>query len=213
MDVDTAHSSPHASGSGANAGASSSTTADHLPFTLAHEAELDDDDVPDEDLDTSSGKHQLWLVKVPAYLMNEWNRVKVPDVRLGTVRVYDELDASGKQRMELLLPPDWQSGTAPITSTTPTSHKRKASEDSKPSSSSSATTFGNLPKVFDLKLAPYDAAGANLYAFREQWEGAGAGAGAGAGGGEVGGEGGNGEGSSQGRAGTPADLRVKKRPR
>ncbi|KAK0569912.1 hypothetical protein OC861_000494 [Tilletia horrida] len=146
-------------------------SADQLPFIPD---ELDDD-VPDEDLDTTSGKHQLWLVKVPPYLMNEWNRVKAPDIRLGTVRVYDELDASGKQRMELLLPEDWQPGTSDITSpptpsSSSTSHKRKASEiDTKPRSGPGNSV--GVPKVYDLKLAPYDAASANLYAFREQWEG------------------------------------------
>ncbi|KAK0536877.1 hypothetical protein OC834_001007 [Tilletia horrida] len=201
------HSSPRASGSGSGAASTSAAagalSADSLPFILSNEGELDEDDVPDEDLDVSSGKHQLWLVKVPAYLMNEWNRVKVPDVRLGTVRVYDELDASGKQRMELLLPPDWQPGTAPITSASGStaspslSQKRKASEmDTKP------PVRNSLPKVFDLKLAPYDASAANLYAFREQWE-------AGAEDGEAGGS------ASGSRAGTPAEgsSRSRKRPR
>ncbi|KAL9934119.1 hypothetical protein V8E36_007201 [Tilletia maclaganii] len=212
-----AHASPRASGSNSAYGAGPSSgggAPDDLAFLLAQEGDLDEDDVPDEDLDTGSGKHQLWLVKVPTYLMNEWKRVKVPDVKLGTVRVYDELDASGKQRMELLLPEDWTPGTTPITSaaaaSAPPSKRKAADPDSKPGSSSKLQQQqqNSIPKVFDLKLAPYDAASANLYAFREQWEGGGAA-------GEEPAEGGD-PGSSQSRAGTPADFaagRSRKRPR
>lgn len=44
---------------------------------------------PDEDLDTSQGQHQIWLVKVPKFLMDSWSSVKQDDLRLGTVRVYE----------------------------------------------------------------------------------------------------------------------------
>ena len=44
---------------------------------------------PDEDLDTSLGRHQVWLVKVPKFLIQGWGSIKKDDLRLGTVRVYE----------------------------------------------------------------------------------------------------------------------------
>lgn len=44
---------------------------------------------PDEDLDTTNGKHSMWLVKVPRFLLEGWTKVDEDDKRLGTVRVYE----------------------------------------------------------------------------------------------------------------------------
>lgn len=44
---------------------------------------------PDVDLDISRGRHQVWLVKVPQFLINGWNQINQDDVQLGTVRVYE----------------------------------------------------------------------------------------------------------------------------
>lgn len=44
---------------------------------------------PDQDLNTSRGAHQVWLVKVPKFLIDGWSQVHQDDVRLGTVRVYE----------------------------------------------------------------------------------------------------------------------------
>lgn len=44
---------------------------------------------PDEELDTTDGKHTMWLVKVPRFLLQGWMKVDEEDRRLGTVRVYE----------------------------------------------------------------------------------------------------------------------------
>ena len=44
---------------------------------------------PDEDLDVSEGKHPVWLVKIPKFLLQAWSAIRTDDLRLGTVRVYD----------------------------------------------------------------------------------------------------------------------------
>lgn len=47
---------------------------------------------PDQDLITSRGSHQAWLVKVPKFLIDGWSQVRQEDVRLGTVRVYEYVE-------------------------------------------------------------------------------------------------------------------------
>lgn len=44
---------------------------------------------PDEELDTTDGKHTMWLVKVPRFLLQGWTKVDEEDRQLGTVRVYE----------------------------------------------------------------------------------------------------------------------------
>lgn len=44
---------------------------------------------PDLDLNLSRGMHQVWLVKVPKFLIEGWSHVERDDVPLGTVRVYE----------------------------------------------------------------------------------------------------------------------------
>jgi transcription initiation factor TFIIF subunit beta len=44
---------------------------------------------PDEELDTANGKHSMWLVKIPRFLLQGWTKVDEVDRRLGTVRVYE----------------------------------------------------------------------------------------------------------------------------
>lgn len=44
---------------------------------------------PDEELETSEGKHSMWLVKVPRFLLEGWTKVDEEDKKLGTVRVYE----------------------------------------------------------------------------------------------------------------------------
>jgi len=44
---------------------------------------------PNEELDTAKGKHSMWLVKVPRFLLEGWSKVDEDDRRLGTVRVYE----------------------------------------------------------------------------------------------------------------------------
>ena len=58
---------------------------------------------PDLDLDLTRGTHQVWLVKVPKFLIDGWSRIQHDDVPLGHVRVYDP-DENGNQPMELILP-------------------------------------------------------------------------------------------------------------
>ncbi|PKI83675.1 DNA helicase [Malassezia vespertilionis] len=105
---------------------------------------------PDQDLNTSRGTHQVWLVKVPKFLIDGWRQVKQDDVRLGTVRVYDP-DASGTQRMELLLPgqPD-----AAIPVTNPLLRAQ----------------YANVPRAYDMRLtsSTQDTYLKNLYAFQEE---------------------------------------------
>ncbi|PWN49657.1 hypothetical protein IE53DRAFT_380373 [Violaceomyces palustris] len=110
---------------------------------------------PDEDLDTSLGQHQVWLVKVPKFLMQGWSSVKADDKRLGTVRVYDP-DHNGHQRMELLLP---QNPLPPV--------------PRDPSAGSGPKPWDNIPRAYDLRLTADSMAtkARNLYAFKEMVEG------------------------------------------
>jgi transcription initiation factor TFIIF subunit beta len=106
---------------------------------------------PDEDLDVSEGKHPVWLVKIPKFLLQAWSAIRTDDLRLGTVRVYDP-DHTGHQRMELLLPDP----PAPAVPTEP----------GKPRNS----RYDTVPRAYDLKLTSDSASTIkrNIYAFREQ---------------------------------------------
>ncbi|CBQ73447.1 related to TFG2-TFIIF subunit (transcription initiation factor), 54 kD [Sporisorium reilianum SRZ2] len=105
---------------------------------------------PDEDLDLSEGKHPVWLVKIPKFLLQAWSAIRTDDLRLGTVRVYDP-DHTGHQRMELLLPDPPQPAV-------PT-------EPGKPRN----PRWDTIPRAYDLKLTSDSAATLkrNIYAFRE----------------------------------------------
>lgn len=106
---------------------------------------------PDEDLDVSEGKHPVWLVKIPKFLLQAWSAIRTDDLRLGTVRVYDP-DHTGHQRMELLLPDP----PAPAVPTEPGKPRNPR--------------YDTVPRAYDLKLTSDSASTIkrNIYAFREQ---------------------------------------------
>lgn len=114
---------------------------------------------PDQDLNTSRGTHQVWLVKVPKFLIDGWSRIQQDDLRLGTVRVYeyvhqiltDSPDESGQQKMELLLP------EAPLPAI--------PVEDL-----SARAEFANIPRHYDMRLTSttQETYEKNLYAFQEE---------------------------------------------
>ncbi|SPO23622.1 related to TFG2 - TFIIF subunit (transcription initiation factor), 54 kD [Ustilago trichophora] len=108
---------------------------------------------PDEDLDLTEGKHPVWLVKIPKFLLQAWSAIRTDDLRLGTVRVYDP-DHTGHQRMELLLPDPPQ----PAVPTEPGKSKNPR--------------WDTIPRAYDLKLTADSAATLkrNIYAFREKVE-------------------------------------------
>ncbi|TKY85535.1 hypothetical protein EX895_005697 [Sporisorium graminicola] len=108
---------------------------------------------PDEDLNLSEGKHPVWLVKIPKFLLQAWSAIRTDDLRLGTVRVYDP-DHTGHQRMELLLPDPPQPAV-------PT-------EPGKPRN----PRWDTIPRAYDLKLTSDSASTLkrNIYAFREKLE-------------------------------------------
>lgn len=108
---------------------------------------------PDEDMDMTAGKHPVWLVKIPKFLLQAWSSIRTDDLRLGTVRVYDP-DHTGHQRMELLLPDPPQPAI-------PT-------EPGKPRN----PRWDTIPRAYDLKLTSESAATIkrNIYAFREKLE-------------------------------------------
>ena len=108
---------------------------------------------PDEDLDLTEGKHPVWLVKIPKFLLQAWSAIRTDDLRLGTVRVYDP-DHTGHQRMELLLPDP----PAPAIPTEPGKPKNPR--------------YDTVPRAYDLKLTADSAATLkrNIYAFREKVE-------------------------------------------
>ncbi|WFC99043.1 DNA helicase [Malassezia yamatoensis] len=105
---------------------------------------------PDQDLNTARGAHQVWLVKVPKFLIDGWSQVYQDDVRLGTVRVHDP-DQNGNQRMELLLP-DAPQPAIPV------------------SDASTPSIYGNVPRAYDMRLtsSTQDTYAKNLYAFQEE---------------------------------------------
>ncbi|WFD31813.1 DNA helicase [Malassezia sp. CBS 17886] len=105
---------------------------------------------PDYDLNTARGSHQVWLVKVPKFLIDGWSHVRRDDVRLGTVRVYDP-DHTGEQRMELLLP--------------------EAPQPAIPLDDPLARTqYSKIPREYDMRLtsSTQDTYAKNLYAFAEE---------------------------------------------
>ncbi|EST05332.1 Transcription initiation factor IIF, beta subunit [Kalmanozyma brasiliensis GHG001] len=106
---------------------------------------------PDEDMDMTKGKHPVWLVKIPKFLLQAWSAIRTDDLRLGTVRVYDP-DHLGQQRMELLLPDP----PLPAIPTEPGNPRNPR--------------YDTIPRAYDLKLTSESAAtlARNTYAFREQ---------------------------------------------
>ncbi|SNX87228.1 related to TFG2 - TFIIF subunit (transcription initiation factor), 54 kD [Melanopsichium pennsylvanicum] len=106
---------------------------------------------PDEDLDLAAGKHPVWLVKIPKFLLQAWSAIRTDDLRLGTVRVYDP-DHKGHQRMELLLPDP----PAPAVPTEPRKPRNPR--------------WDTIPRAYDLKLTADSASTLkrNIYAFREK---------------------------------------------
>ncbi|PWN35024.1 uncharacterized protein FA14DRAFT_160368 [Meira miltonrushii] len=107
---------------------------------------------PDEDLDVTDGKQNMWLVKVPRFLIEGWTKVDEVDKRLGTVRVYDA-DHKGYQRMELHLPQEPEPAF-PL----PPSHPYLQT---------------HYPRTFDMRLTSEQngVRVRNLYAFKERLEG------------------------------------------
>ena len=105
---------------------------------------------PDLDLDLTRGMHQVWLVKVPKFLIDGWSRIQHDDVPLGHVRVYDP-DENGNQPMELILPesPAW-----PIPIEDPLVRSQ----------------FAHMPRKYDMKLtsSTSETYAKNLYAFEEE---------------------------------------------
>ena len=105
---------------------------------------------PDLDLDLTRGMHQVWLVKVPKFLIDGWSRIQHDDVPLGHVRVYDP-DENGNQPMELILPesPAW-----PIPIEDPLVRSQ----------------FAHMPRKYDMKLTSTtsETYAKNLYAFEEE---------------------------------------------
>ncbi|KAN0061229.1 hypothetical protein ACQY0O_006969 [Thecaphora frezii] len=108
---------------------------------------------PDEDLDTTDARHQVWLVKVPKFLMQAWSSIQQDDLRLGTVRVFDP-DHTGHQRMELLLPQPPQPAVP---------------SDGAPNKTAQ---WNKIPRNYDLKLTSdsVNTVRRNLYAFKEKFE-------------------------------------------
>jgi transcription initiation factor IIF subunit beta len=94
--------------------------------------------------------HQVWLVKVPKFLIDGWSRIQQDDVPLGHVRVYDP-DENGNQPMELILPesPAW-----PIPIEDPLVRSQ----------------FAHMPRKYDMKLTSTtsETYAKNLYAFEEE---------------------------------------------
>ena len=116
----------------------------HENLNRAHSPE------PDLDLDLTRGMHQVWLVKVPKFLIDGWSRIQQDDVPLGHVRVYDP-DENGNQPMELILPesPAW-----PIPIEDPLVRSQ----------------FAHMPRKYDMKLTSTtsETYAKNLYAFEEE---------------------------------------------
>lgn len=76
------------SSSSAAAGASSAVPSGGLTGALGKRMRTLSPE-PDEEFDTTDGKHSMWLVKVPRFLLEGWSKVDEEDRRLGTVRVYE----------------------------------------------------------------------------------------------------------------------------
>ncbi|KZT50608.1 hypothetical protein CALCODRAFT_504511 [Calocera cornea HHB12733] len=69
-------------------------------------ADSDDEFEPDEEMDADEETvdKNVWLVKLPKFLMEKWAAIEQEDVVLGTLRVYHAPDPAGNQRLVLRLP-------------------------------------------------------------------------------------------------------------
>lgn len=69
----------------------------------------------DEHFDIDQGKdRRVWLVKVPKFLLEKWQKVKSNNEELGRLRVYKKPLPSGEERIVLLLPPNKEGEEDPI---------------------------------------------------------------------------------------------------
>ncbi|KAH7108509.1 transcription initiation factor IIF, beta subunit [Auriculariales sp. MPI-PUGE-AT-0066] len=60
---------------------------------------------PEEEMNLSQAGNDVWLVKMPKFLLQRWSSVTEAGVKLGTIRVYEQHDpVTNMPRVEILLP-------------------------------------------------------------------------------------------------------------
>ncbi|KAK4701710.1 transcription initiation factor TFIIF subunit beta, partial [Phenoliferia sp. Uapishka_3] len=122
---------------------------------------LGDDGGEDEDLDINGLQQRVWLVKVPRFLMEKWNETQQEGVVLGRVRVYDEKDSNGDQKISVLLDED----SKPSVPTASSSHLKP---DIRRAPTATTSTGRSVP--LEYKLTLQNTATKNMYVFGEKEE-------------------------------------------
>ena len=72
--------------------------------------------VPDETLEFTNGDGRIWLVKIPKFLMELWQKVSIPNTHLATMRVYNSDNHNEPPRISLFLPDAPKLGLDRVTS-------------------------------------------------------------------------------------------------
>ncbi|KAM0791065.1 hypothetical protein ACM66B_004358 [Microbotryomycetes sp. NB124-2] len=78
-------------------------SVDLLGQDLKPNVDDDVDGVEDEDLDTARAAQNVWLCKIPKFLMEKWSQVEQEGRILGRIRVFEEKDSDGNPKIALIL--------------------------------------------------------------------------------------------------------------
>ncbi|GAA5920954.1 hypothetical protein JCM3775_004020 [Rhodotorula graminis] len=118
----------------------------------------------DEDLDLPDQPNNVWLCKVPRFLMEKWMQQQEEGQMLGRVRVYDEKGADGQPKIALIL--NDPSAASSSTTASPSSSSAHQKPDVKGKRPASATD--GVPTEY--KLTMQNTSSKNLYVFGERIE-------------------------------------------
>ncbi|KAK4052605.1 hypothetical protein OIO90_004233 [Microbotryomycetes sp. JL221] len=133
-----------------------------------------DDGVEDEDLDVNKARQGVWLCKIPKFLMEKWSTVEQQGQVLGRIRVYEELDADGQNKVALILDNNEEpaastdSDTKPLIKTESTPSRLGASSSTRGGNSAAIATKRGVPTEY--KLSIQNRSSKNLYVFGEKEE-------------------------------------------
>ncbi|GAA5849042.1 hypothetical protein JCM9279_004705 [Rhodotorula babjevae] len=117
----------------------------------------------DEDLDLPDQPNNVWLCKVPRFLMEKWMQQQEEGQMLGRVRVYDEKGADGQPKIALIL-------NEPSASSSSTSGPSSASSSTKPDIKGKRPASATDGVPAEYKLTMQNTSSKNLYVFGERIE-------------------------------------------
>ncbi|GAA5899554.1 hypothetical protein JCM8208_000590 [Rhodotorula glutinis] len=117
----------------------------------------------DEDLDLPDQPNNVWLCKVPRFLMEKWMQQQEEGQMLGRVRVYDEKGADGQPKIALILNDPSASSSSTTASPSSSSQQKPDVKGKRP-----ATATDGVPTEY--KLTMQNTSSKNLYVFGERIE-------------------------------------------